>query len=96
MNTHASPMVLPAVWKLLRLRSTRESQPFFQFELYDLDADPEELIDRWPTEPVVGEALRQLLVRRGHIDEATRQRATAPVELTPKARENLRALGYVE
>ena len=86
-------------WKLVRENPPDgdPSQP--QFTLFNLRDDPEEIIDLWPQQPVVGHTLRQLL--EDHL-QRTAGAVGERVEGIERAKmdkgllENLRALGYVE
>jgi hypothetical protein len=83
-------------WKLLRHSRRVGGRLFSSFALFDLADDPDERIDRWPTEPVVGYALRQML--RWHEHEGAGRAAPAPrqVEVDPETEQALQELGYLE
>lgn len=70
-----------------------ESPELGLVELYDLDSDPDELVDLSSERPEVRESMAQLL--RGWT-AGTEARAVAPEELTPEKLEALRALGYIQ
>jgi len=80
-------------WKYVRRGSTRE-------ELYDLERDPRERIDRCQKDPAACEPFRrELEAWRGRMQEAARRLdlpPAAPVELDEETRERLVALGYYE
>ena len=67
-----------------------------QWELYDLEADPEELVDLagggHPAEERLSRALRDWELAR---DEALSDRGETPREISPEERERLRSLGYL-
>jgi arylsulfatase A-like enzyme len=83
-------------WKLVRFNTDRRFDEQFEFELYDLDADPGEQHDRWPTQLVVGRTLQQMLAWQHRIDESIKSQAPREGELDEGVIENLRALGYIE
>ena len=70
-----------------------------RFELYDLDADPNELENIASQEPELLAAMRERLLAR-HLPDgegAVDRTSTADtVDLSEEAREALRALGYLE
>jgi arylsulfatase A-like enzyme len=91
-------------WHLIRAEPTG---PLIgaQFELYDLESDPTEQLDRWMQREVTGRALRAMLERQ---DRVNQEWAKLPgglasdggdllmEDLDPELRENLRDLGYLE
>jgi arylsulfatase A-like enzyme len=81
-------------WKLLRHSRGKGDQLLQSFELFDLGDDPGERIDRWPTEPVVGHTLRQMLEWHDH--EGPRRVVAAPrtAEIDAETEQALRELGY--
>lgn len=83
-------------WKLLRHTQRRGGHAFHEYELYDLSRDPEEVLDRWGMEPVIGHALRQLLETRIERDAALDLEAGTSEQMDPDVLQNLRELGYVE
>ena len=83
-------------WKLLRATHRRLRVPRVEYELYDLERDPEEVLDLWGARPVVGHALRQMLEVKIARDERLELESEAVDEIDPSVLENLRGLGYVE
>jgi len=83
-------------WKLIRSDRGAGARLVSSFMLFDLADDPDERIDRWPTEPVVGHALRQMLAWHEH--EGARRMAPAPreAEVDPETERALQELGYLE
>jgi arylsulfatase A-like enzyme len=64
-------------------------------ELYHLSRDPFERVDIAGTDPIRAGYLRQLLLKElGSVSK--RQMKTEPAELDDAARENLKALGYLD
>jgi arylsulfatase A-like enzyme len=83
-------------WKLHRGTLRKLGQPRFEYELYDLERDPEEVVDLWPSHPIVGHALRSLLEAKLERDEALELEAGTVEDMDAEVLENLRGLGYVE
>jgi arylsulfatase A-like enzyme len=85
-------------WKLVRRSISRRRNVRVQYELYDLSRDPGESLDVWPTQPVVGHTLRQLLETRLRLDGEMSFEAQErpPEELSEEVLQNLRELGYIE
>ena len=63
-------------------------------ELYDIVADPDELVNRIDDEPETADSLRALLQERIDEDER-RQGESASIEIDAESRERLAALGYI-
>ena len=84
--------MLHGKWKLIRDTSINTS------ELYDVTRDEDERDDLSRRFPDVVSHMESLLVDWHKELEASRSgiRATAPPQLTPAEREQLRGLGYVE
>ena len=93
---------LPAVesfnygrWKLIAYPK-RPSEPL---RLYDLEADPEERIDRAAEHPIVAATLHQLLRwhhARGAAVLQDRPSSEAPPDFDADLRRRLQELGYIE
>jgi len=83
-------------WKLVRDSRGFGGQLVQSFALFDLADDPDERIDRWPSEPVVGHTLRQMLEWHGY--EGAHRLAAEPrtAETDPETEQALRELGYLE
>lgn len=85
-------------WKLARLRAARDRMQFDreEFELYDLDADPGEDIDRSSEHPDIVAELRRALDRwRAETPAYDGPEQAAMKELDERTHSMLRALGYV-
>jgi arylsulfatase A-like enzyme len=85
-------------WKLIRDDPEDPRTPH-RHRLFDLESDPDETVDLWSRELVVGQALRQLLEAKLAGDAAQRTAPTERVEhdeLDADELEGLRALGYLE
>lgn len=83
-------------WKLIRRDHGQRRHVDHEFELYDLDRDPLEQLDRWPSEPVVGLALQQMLAESLRNDAQRSRVKRRKVEPDPATSEALRELGYAE
>lgn len=81
-------------WKLI-MRTKRN----VTFELYDLNADPNEQVNLWTEEVVIGKALRQL-IRLEILGETPKESSSLTMEAIeqadPEIVERLRALGYLD
>lgn len=86
-------------WKLTRHNGVAPNEfPPFGYELYDLERDPGERVDRWPREIVVGYTLRQMMKWQKIFDLRSGAASPAKVkreETDPEVLKNLRALGYI-
>ncbi len=83
-------------WKLLRCDRGAGARLVSSFMLFDLADDPDERIDRWPTEPVVGHALRQMLAWHEHEGALGAAPAPRQAEIDAETQQALEALGYLE
>jgi arylsulfatase A-like enzyme len=83
-------------WKLIRQTRSSSGTRVDTYALYDLARDPDELLDRWPHERVIGFALKQLLESKLQQDERVSFEAGTSREMDPDVLENLRGLGYLE
>jgi arylsulfatase A-like enzyme len=83
-------------WKLIRHDYDFRTTGQYQYELYDLVADPGEKLNLWPGKPVMGAVFRQELEWQHHLDLGFRLEAEQEVQLEPEIEENLKALGYLE
>ena len=83
-------------WKLMRHTFKRAGNSFYEYDLYDLSRDPDEVLDRWGSELVVGLTLGQMLESRIARDAQLDLEASASSEIDPQVLDNLRELGYVE
>lgn len=80
-------------WKMLKFRDTRTT-----YYLYNIADDPEEKIDRWPQQPIIGKTLLQRLRWQHRLDAqvgAKEANQLAPGEIPNEVEEELRALGYL-
>ncbi len=92
----ASDSVRFGRWKLIRRRRPGVYARFGDFDLFDTQGDPDEVIDRWGGELVVGHGLRQMLVWHQFSAASRRAAPSPPIELGPEVRKRLRALGYIQ
>lgn len=82
-------------WKLIEAPKHRGSSSFM---LFNLEEDPQELVNRWPREFVVAKTLQQMLKWRHHKDSKVEVKRPAQVpetEIDEEINQNLKALGYL-
>jgi len=95
-TTHTQDSIRLGRWKLHRRTKRLRRVPIDEWELYDLERDPEEVLDLWPTHPVVGHALKQALEAKIERDRLLEFDAATAGEIAPDVLENLRGLGYID
>lgn len=83
-------------FKLVRTTTSQARRPTYDYELYDLERDPDEVLDLWSTRPIEGWTLMQMLQRKLASDAALHFEASSNEGVDPEVLENLRGLGYVE
>jgi arylsulfatase A-like enzyme len=86
-------------WKLIfryQPRQVRPDVPASRFELYDVEADPDEYVDRVRDQPAVVRRLVGSLLAYRHRQPAVAMVPARAVDYDPAQLQQLRALGYIE
>ncbi|MCH8333586.1 sulfatase [Candidatus Sumerlaeota bacterium] len=86
-------------WKVIATGPLDPKVSYASYQLYDLDKDPGELIDRWSSRMVEGSVLRQMLAWQRLKDTLFEIGTSEEIdfdELDPETLKNLRALGYLK
>ncbi|HNT35945.1 MAG TPA: sulfatase, partial [bacterium] len=83
--------------KLVRKLSTPESAQvkWYEYELFDLSVDPGEKINLWPSKPIEGRILQQLLTKSLSSEATVSGTKIEPEKLDPAVLQNLKDLGYL-
>jgi arylsulfatase A-like enzyme len=86
-------------WKLIfryQPRQVHAAVPASRFELYDVEADPDEYVDRVRDRPAVVRRLVGSLLAYRHRQPAVAMVPAGAVDYDPAQLQQLRALGYIE